>query len=126
MAFVDDVLYFRIDGACRFFAVRLDAIHATQIWVSTFRQLYHAQLVTHTPARNHLPGDAGSLFNIIFRSAGFGSVDNLLGRPSAQNANNPGPEVIFGIVVAVTFGPLVGYPQSLPAGYDGYSVYRVG
>src|SRR5690606_20441092 len=57
---------------------------------------------------------------------GFGAVDHLFRGPSSHDADDSGPEISFGIIVAVTVGPLISHSQGLASGHDRDPVDWVG
>src|SRR5690606_18458544 len=81
---------------------------------------------THSPSGHHTPGEIGCLLNVVFGPGSFGAIDHFLSGPSSHDVDDSGAEVRFGVVVAITFGPLISHSQGLPPRYNGYPIDRIG
>src|SRR5687768_18024259 len=69
VAVADNLQDFRIDYSRRFLAERLRAGETNsilQIGILPRRELHHAELLTHAPARDHLTGEVRHLLDVAF------------------------------------------------------------
>src|SRR5690606_10299582 len=85
-----------------------------------------AELVTHSPARNHVACQSSGLFNIILGAGGSCTVDHLLCRAPAQHTDDASAQIGLRVVVAVRWRALVGDAQGLPTRHDGDAMYGIG
>ena len=73
-------------------------------------------VVAHTPFADHLSGQFGCPFKVASCPGGQVLEEKLFGRSSSQQNPKLAFEVLFGVVVAVIDGELLGNSQSSPAG----------
>lgn len=67
-----------------------------------------SELVAHAPARHHLAGEVGDLLHVVLGAGGPLAIHQLLCGAAAQDTDDAGTQLTFGVVVAVFLGSLVG------------------
>src|SRR5688572_11385202 len=129
VAFAYDPVYLGVHDAGGLLAemfLRTVTARSTEVRVFAGREFYRPQLLAHSPAGDHSPRKVGGLLYVAFGPCGPGAVDDLLRYPSPQGADDPRPQVPFGVVVAVVLGALIGDAQGLPPRHNRHPVDGVG
>ena len=107
-------------------AVAADAREQQRLVVGSRKHRHRADGVGHPPAAHHPLGDVRDLLQVRLGPGGDVAVDDLLGRPAAEGADDPPAQVVGPVAVAVGVGRLERHAERPAAGDDRDLPHRVG
>src|SRR5690242_7129525 len=99
MALGDDAVHLVVDRARRLLAERLRAAESLeagpprQIGILAGRELHHAELLAHPPARHHVARHVRRLLDVALGARRLRAVDDLLRRAPAEHPDDARTEI---------------------------------